>query len=166
MIVVEDWAEIRRLHRAGQVPHRAIARHLGISTNTVNRALANDRPPQYRQPAKGSAVDTVEELSRPWSTLRAASPPSWADATARPGWIRPALLARSRVAVGAQAVGPAITEHRAEVPVEALTPSTQAAGLVLRYDMQRGACSRAPRNGRPVQSRRTPGASLSKRAGV
>ena len=37
MILVEDWAEIRRLHRAEQMPIRAIARHLGISKNTVNK---------------------------------------------------------------------------------------------------------------------------------
>lgn len=30
-ILVEDRAEIRRLHRAEQLPVRAIARHLGIS---------------------------------------------------------------------------------------------------------------------------------------
>lgn len=47
MILVEDWAEIRRLHRAERVPIRAIARHLGISKNTVKRALATDRPPKY-----------------------------------------------------------------------------------------------------------------------
>lgn len=53
MILVEDCAEIRRLHRAEQMPIRAIARHLGILKNTVKRALANDRPPQYRRPAIG-----------------------------------------------------------------------------------------------------------------
>jgi predicted DNA-binding protein (UPF0251 family) len=45
VISVEDWAEIRRLHRAEQMPIRAVARHLGISKNTVKRALATDRPP-------------------------------------------------------------------------------------------------------------------------
>ncbi|MGP8304441.1 helix-turn-helix domain-containing protein [Streptomyces inhibens] len=59
MILVEDWAEIRRLHRAEQMPIRALAWHLGISKNTVKRALANDRPQQYQRPAKGSAVDAV-----------------------------------------------------------------------------------------------------------
>lgn len=57
MICVEDWAEIRRLHRAEQMPIRAIARHLGISKNTVKRALASDRPPKYERVAKGSVVD-------------------------------------------------------------------------------------------------------------
>ena len=35
MVSVEDWAEIRRLHRAEGVPVKAIARLLGISRNTV-----------------------------------------------------------------------------------------------------------------------------------
>ncbi|ELP66402.1 IS21 family transposase [Streptomyces turgidiscabies] len=60
MIQVEDLAEIRRLHRAEQMPIRVIARHLGISKNTVKRAPAHDRPPKYERPAKGSAVDAVE----------------------------------------------------------------------------------------------------------
>lgn len=60
MIRVEDWAEIRRLHRAEQIPIRAIARHPGISKNMVKRALASDRPPKYERPAKGSVVDAVE----------------------------------------------------------------------------------------------------------
>lgn len=64
MISVEDWAEIRRLHRAEQMPIRAIARHLGVSKNTVKRALASDRPPVYSRPATGSAVDAVEPQIR------------------------------------------------------------------------------------------------------
>ncbi len=50
MISVEDWAEISGLHRAEQMPIRAIARQLGISKNTVKRALATDRPPVYSRP--------------------------------------------------------------------------------------------------------------------
>lgn len=64
MISVEDWAEIRRLHRAEQMPIRAIARHLGISKNTVKRALPTDRPPVYSRPVRGSAVDAVEPQIR------------------------------------------------------------------------------------------------------
>ncbi|GAA3283967.1 hypothetical protein GCM10010493_75470 [Streptomyces lavendulae subsp. grasserius] len=60
MILVEDWAEIRRLHRAEGMAIRAIARHLGISRNTVGRALATDRVPKYERAAKVSAVDAVE----------------------------------------------------------------------------------------------------------
>jgi len=61
---VEDWAEIRRLHRAEGMAIRAIARQLGISRNTVKSALASHEPPKYRRPAKGSIVDAVEPQIR------------------------------------------------------------------------------------------------------
>ncbi|MEU1877524.1 helix-turn-helix domain-containing protein, partial [Streptosporangium sp. NPDC020072] len=57
MIKVEDWAEIRRLHRAEAMPIKAIARRMGISKNTVKSALAADTPPKYRRPGKGSIAD-------------------------------------------------------------------------------------------------------------
>jgi transposase len=60
VIDVEDWAEIRRLHRAEQMPIRAIARHLGISRNTVRRALSSDVVPKYQRSPRGSIVDAVE----------------------------------------------------------------------------------------------------------
>ncbi|MFF4291543.1 IS21 family transposase [Streptomyces sp. NPDC001601] len=95
MILVEDWAEIRRLHRAEQMPIRAIARHLGISKNTVKRALANDRPPQYRRPAKGSAVDAVEvqirELLRETPTMPATV------IAERIGWERGMTILKDRI---------------------------------------------------------------------
>lgn len=53
-MLVEDWADIC-LHRAERMPIRAIARHLGISRNTVKRAPAMDRPPKHERAAKGSA---------------------------------------------------------------------------------------------------------------
>jgi hypothetical protein len=37
VLSAEDWAEIRRLHRAEQMPVKAIARAPGISRNTVRR---------------------------------------------------------------------------------------------------------------------------------
>ena len=35
MINVEEWAEIRRLHRAESMGVKAIARRLGVARNTV-----------------------------------------------------------------------------------------------------------------------------------
>jgi Helix-turn-helix domain of resolvase len=64
VLSVEDWAEIRRLHRSEQMPIRAIARLLGISKNTVKKAPASDMPPTYQRPARGSIVDAVEPQSR------------------------------------------------------------------------------------------------------
>ena len=57
MIAVEDWAEIRRLHRAEGLPIRQIARVLGISRNTVKAALKSERPPRYERRPAGSVAD-------------------------------------------------------------------------------------------------------------
>ncbi len=61
---MEDWAEIRRLHRAEQVPIKEIARRLGVARNTVRRALASDGPPRYERAARGSVVDPFEPQIR------------------------------------------------------------------------------------------------------
>jgi transposase len=72
---VEDWAEIRRLRRAEGMPIKAIARVVGVSKNTVKRALADDGPPRYERSPRGSIVDGVEprirELLRAWPTMPA-----------------------------------------------------------------------------------------------
>jgi transposase len=47
VLSVEDWAEIRRVHRAEGLPINLMARTLGISRNTVRSALAADAPPRY-----------------------------------------------------------------------------------------------------------------------
>src|SRR5437763_16286451 len=64
MIDVEDWAEIRRLHRAEGMGVRAIARHLGIARNTVREALRSDGPPRYERTPTGSIVDDVDDEIR------------------------------------------------------------------------------------------------------
>ncbi|GLZ49888.1 hypothetical protein Acsp06_60730 [Actinomycetospora sp. NBRC 106375] len=75
MLSVEDWAEIRRLHRAEGMPIKAIVRRLGVGRNTVRRALAAETPPKYERVAKGSIVDAVEpqvrELLAEWPTMPA-----------------------------------------------------------------------------------------------
>jgi transposase len=64
VLSVEDWAEIRRLRRAEQMPILQIARVLGISRNTVKAALASDGPPKYQRPPRGSAADAFEPRIR------------------------------------------------------------------------------------------------------
>ena len=59
-----DWAEIRRLYRAEGMAIRAIARRLGISRNTVKKALSSHAPPRYERAPKGSIVDAVEPQIR------------------------------------------------------------------------------------------------------
>ena len=44
---MEDWALIRRLHVSERVPQAQIARDLGISRNTVAKAIASTDPPAY-----------------------------------------------------------------------------------------------------------------------
>lgn len=61
---MEDWAEIRRLHRAEGVPIREIARRMSVSRNTVRAALASDRPPKYTRTSQGSVVDSYESQIR------------------------------------------------------------------------------------------------------
>lgn len=95
VISVEDWAEIRRLHRAEQMPIKAIARHLCISKNTVKRALASDRPPVYQRPLKGSAVDAFEPVIR---ELLKQTPTMPATVIAeRIGWNRGLTILKERV---------------------------------------------------------------------
>ena len=57
MISVEEWAEIRRLHKVEKLSKRAIARRLGIHRETVTRALESDEPPRYQRQSRGSILD-------------------------------------------------------------------------------------------------------------
>jgi transposase len=92
---VEDWAEIRRLHRAERMPILAIARVMGISRNTVKRALAADGPPRYQRAAAGSIVDAVEpqirELLTAWPSMPATV------IAERVGWERGLTVLKERV---------------------------------------------------------------------
>lgn len=75
MLDVENWAEIRRLHRAEAMPIKVIARIMGVSKNTVRSALARDVAPRYERAPRGSIVDEVEprirELLQAWPTMPA-----------------------------------------------------------------------------------------------
>lgn len=61
---MEDWAEIRRLHRAEGVPIKEISRRLGVARNTVRAALNSDRPPKYERAPRGSVADAYEPQIR------------------------------------------------------------------------------------------------------
>ncbi len=77
MLIVEDWAEIRRLHR-------------------VRAALASDAPPKYERRPAGSIVDVVEprvrELLRAYPTMAATV------IAERIGWTRSIRVLSARVA--------------------------------------------------------------------
>lgn len=96
MITLEDWAEIRRLHRSEGLGIKAIGRRLGVARNTVRAALAVDEPPKYRRVSPGSAVDEYElEIRR----LLKEFPTMPATVIAeRIGWTRSASVLRAKVA--------------------------------------------------------------------
>ena len=108
---MEDWAEIRRLHRAEQMPIKAIARVPGCSRNTVKSALAGDRPPRYQRSARGSVVDAVEprirELLRSWPDMPATV------IAERIGWTHSMTVLKDRVRElpGLSATGPGLTDR-------------------------------------------------------
>jgi transposase len=93
---VEDWAEIRRLHRAEGIPIKQIARVLGVSRNTVRTALRSDEPPRYERVRQASIVDAVEPRIR---ELLQAFPAMPATVIAeRIGWTRSMTVLKKRVA--------------------------------------------------------------------
>jgi transposase len=96
VITLDEWAEIRRLHRAEGLPIKAIARKLGISKNTVRRALRADEVPRYRRAARGSVADAAEPRVR---ELLALCPTMPATVIAeRIGWERSITVLREKVA--------------------------------------------------------------------
>ena len=96
MIDVEEWAEIRRLHRGEGMAVKAIARRLGVARNTVRAALRAEVAPKYEREGPGSAVDPFEPAIR---RLLAVTPEMPATVVAeRIGWTRGMTVLRDRVA--------------------------------------------------------------------
>lgn len=93
---MEDWAEIRRLHRAEGLPIKAIARKLGVSRNTVRAAVASDAAPRYTRKPVGSIVDPVEPRIREQLQLDARMPAT--VIAERIGWTRGITVLKARVA--------------------------------------------------------------------
>jgi transposase len=92
---VEDWAEIRRLHRAEGLSIKMISRVLQVSRNTVRAALASDAPPKYERRPAGSAVDAFEPRIR---ELLTAFPTMPATVIAeRVGWTRGKTVFADRI---------------------------------------------------------------------
>jgi transposase len=95
VLSVEDWAEIRRLHRAEGLSIKMITRVMKVSRNTVRAALASDAPPRYERRPAGSIVDAFEprirELLQAFPTM-----PSTVIAE-RVGWTRGKTVFADRV---------------------------------------------------------------------
>ena len=61
---MEDWALIRRLHLAEGESMRSIAARLGVSRNTVAKAVASGSPPKYERASGDSAIRAMEPKIR------------------------------------------------------------------------------------------------------
>ena len=76
MLIVEDWAEIRRLRKSEGVSISEIARVVGCSRNTVKAALASSGPPRYQRQSSVSLVDgfdpRIRELLRAFPRMPAS----------------------------------------------------------------------------------------------
>jgi transposase len=96
VISVEDWAEIRRLHRAEGLPIKQIARVMGVSRNTVRAAVRSDGPPRYERALKGSVADAFEPRIRELLKAYPAMPASVIGE--RIGWPYSDRVLRAKVA--------------------------------------------------------------------
>jgi transposase len=57
LVGVEQWAEIRRMHRVERLSIREISRRTGLHRKTIRRALAAQAPPKYSRPLAASKLD-------------------------------------------------------------------------------------------------------------
>ncbi len=64
MITLEDWALIRRLHASERLPQAQIARQLGISRNTVAKAIGSTDPPSYSRAPVATSFEPFEQRVR------------------------------------------------------------------------------------------------------
>jgi transposase len=123
MLSVEDWAEIRRLHRAEGLGIKTIAKTLGISRNTVRAAIASDMPPKYQRSPAGSSVDAFEDAIR--EQLQAVPTMPATVIAERVGWTRGITVFKERVA-----------ELRpAYLPPDPASRTTYVAGEIAQCDL-------------------------------
>jgi len=94
---LEDWALIRRLHASERLPEAQIARKLGISRNTVAKAIASTDPPSYSRAPVPTSFEPFEQrvrnlLDGTWSMPATvlAERVGW---TGSPSWFREQVAA-------------------------------------------------------------------------
>jgi transposase len=61
VLVVEQWAELQRLHFTEGVSIRELARRFGLHRKTVRRALESANPPKYTRPPAPSKLDPFKD---------------------------------------------------------------------------------------------------------
>lgn len=94
---MDAWAEIRQLDAEGKTSRREIARRVGVSRGTVERALAADRLPKYERPPRASRFDVFAPRVR---ALLAKTPSMPASTLAeRVDWPGSSSLFRAKVAL-------------------------------------------------------------------
>jgi transposase len=61
VVGVEQWAEIRRMHRVERLSIREISKRTGLHRKTIRRALGADAPPRYSRAPGVSKLDPFRE---------------------------------------------------------------------------------------------------------
>jgi transposase len=61
VVGVEQWAEIRRMHRVERLSIREISRRSGLHRKTIRRALAANTPPKYGRAPAASKLDPFKD---------------------------------------------------------------------------------------------------------
>jgi transposase len=64
VVGVEQWAEIRRMHRVERLSIREISRRTGLHRKTIRRALGAEMPPRYSRAPAGSKLDPFKDWIR------------------------------------------------------------------------------------------------------
>jgi len=101
---LEDWALIRRLFVGEKLPKAQIARKLGISRNTVAKAIGSAQPPAYSRPPASTSFGPFEQQVR---QLLDETPSMPATVLAeRVGWTGSATWFRQNVAAIRPAYAP------------------------------------------------------------
>jgi transposase len=61
VVGVEQWAEVRRMHRVERLSIREISKRTGLHRKTIRRALVAEVPPKYVRASAGSKLDPFKE---------------------------------------------------------------------------------------------------------
>jgi transposase len=61
VVGVEQWADVRRMHRVERLSIRDISRRTGLHRKTIRRALAAGVPPRYVRAPAGSKLDPFKD---------------------------------------------------------------------------------------------------------
>jgi transposase len=61
VVGVEQWADVRRMHRVERLSIREISRRTGLHRKTIRRALAAETPPRYSRPGAASKLDPFKD---------------------------------------------------------------------------------------------------------